>query len=106
MGRPNFHEKNSFPIISNYIKLAKYESCTHCCPKCSQLYQGVETFNRNNFPFQQKFKFPTNFELKIHEQIYFDIGLNFERGYNPLRKNSITSPKIFLGIIIDTATLY
>jgi hypothetical protein len=24
-----------FPIISNYIKLAKYESCTFCSPKFS-----------------------------------------------------------------------
>jgi hypothetical protein len=30
-----------------------------------QLYQGVETFRRNNFSFGKKFKFPTNIELKI-----------------------------------------
>jgi hypothetical protein len=59
--------KNSFPIISNYIKLAKYESCTSCSAKFSQLYQGVVIFKRNNFPFGKKFKFPTDFELKIQE---------------------------------------
>jgi hypothetical protein len=59
--------KNSFPTISNYIKLAKYESCTLYSPKISQLYQGVETFKRNNFPFGKKFNFPTDFELKIQE---------------------------------------
>jgi hypothetical protein len=57
--------KNSFPIISNCIKLAKYESCTPYSQKISQLYQGVETFKRNNFPFGKKFKFLTDFELKI-----------------------------------------
>jgi hypothetical protein len=57
-------KKNSFPIISNYIKLAKYESCTPCSPKFSQLYQGVETVKRNNFPFGKQFKFKTDFELK------------------------------------------
>jgi hypothetical protein len=59
--------KNSFRNISNYIKLAKYESCTPYSPKLSQIYQGVETFKRNNFPSGKKFKFPTNFELKIQE---------------------------------------
>jgi hypothetical protein len=56
-----------FPIISNYIKLPKYESCTPCSPKFSQLYQGVETFKRNNFPFGKKFKFLTDIELKIQQ---------------------------------------
>jgi hypothetical protein len=56
-----------FPIISNYIKLAKYESCTPFPPKFAQLYQGVETFKRNNFPFGKKFKFPTDIELKIQK---------------------------------------
>jgi hypothetical protein len=60
-------KKNSFPIISNYIRLEKYECYTPCSPKFSQLYQGVETFKRNNFPFGKKFRFPTDFELKIHE---------------------------------------
>jgi hypothetical protein len=67
MGRPNFHEKNPFPIILDYIKLAKYESCTPSSPKFCQLYQGVETFKGNNFPFWKKFKFPTDVELKIQE---------------------------------------
>jgi hypothetical protein len=33
-------------------------------PKFSQLYQGVETIKRNNFPFGKQFKFKTDFELK------------------------------------------
>jgi hypothetical protein len=39
-------------------------------------------FERNKLPFWEKFKLPTEFELKIQETNQFEIGLKF-KGVQP-----------------------
>jgi hypothetical protein len=59
---------------------------------------------RNKLPFWEKSKFPIEFELKIQEMNQFAIGLQF-KGFNPLDKISIDSPKSFLGMIFNIVNL-
>jgi hypothetical protein len=51
--------------LPNRFKLASHQKGTSRAPKISNLYMVADKFKRNNFPFGKKFKFPTEFELKI-----------------------------------------
>jgi hypothetical protein len=51
----------------SYSKFEKYKNCTSHSPKFSKLYQVVDNFNRDNFPFGKKIRFPIASELKIQE---------------------------------------
>jgi hypothetical protein len=63
-----------------------------------------DNFKRNNFPFGKEFKFQMDFEIRIHEKIKFQTFLHI-KGFEPLRRTSINSPKIFLDMIFKTVIL-
>jgi hypothetical protein len=62
--------------LSNYVKIfpitkliqtKNHEKGTSLVPKLSYFCNMEDKFKGNNFPFWHKFKFPTEFELKIQE---------------------------------------
>jgi hypothetical protein len=59
------------PVLVQYpnnfftFKVAQYETGTSTTPKICNLGIVLDKFKRNNFTFGKKFKFPTEFELKI-----------------------------------------
>jgi hypothetical protein len=58
--------------------LEKHKIYPYYSPKISKLYKVEEKFIRNNFPFDKKFKFPTEFELKFQKQNNLKFGLNLK----------------------------
>jgi hypothetical protein len=68
VGRTQFQFLNILFQYFSYSKFEKYKSCTSRSPKFSKLYQMVDNFNRDDFPFGKKFRFPTASELKIQER--------------------------------------
>jgi hypothetical protein len=67
LGRAQFNIQTIFQIFKHF-KIAQYETSTYQTPKNSKLGKVKDKFKRNNFPFGKKFKFPTEFELKIQKR--------------------------------------
>jgi hypothetical protein len=67
VGRAQFQGLNILFQYFSYSKFEKYKSCTSLSPIFSKLFQVVGNFNRDNFPFGKKFRFPTASELKSQE---------------------------------------
>jgi hypothetical protein len=71
VGRAQLTNTTKFPIIhyflqsTNQFKFLKCEKGNSILPKFSKLFIVEDKFKRNIFPFGNKFKFPTEFELKI-----------------------------------------
>jgi hypothetical protein len=59
-----------FSNTSTTPNFQKYKSGTSYSPLFSKLFQVVDNFKRDNFTCGKKFKFPTEFELKIWEINY------------------------------------
>jgi hypothetical protein len=68
VGRPQLQGLNILFQYFSYSKFEKYKSCTSRSLNFSKLYQVVDNFNRDNFPFGKKFRFPIAHELKIQER--------------------------------------
>jgi hypothetical protein len=74
-----------FPIITGFSNLIQTD--TNCkiqkgyflVPKFSKLCKVGDKFKRNNFPFGNKFKFETEFELKFRKPNKVEFALNFKR---------------------------
>jgi hypothetical protein len=67
VGRLQLQGLNILFQYFSYSKFEKYKNCTSHSPNFSKLYQVVDNFNRDNFPFGKKIRFPIASELKIQE---------------------------------------
>jgi hypothetical protein len=65
----------------------------------------VDNFNKDNFPFGKKFRFPIASELKNAGKKTNLNSVWILKGFKPFGKNLINSPKFFLGMIFNTMNL-